>query len=88
MKRTIVWLLVLSMILSLMPGIPLTASASTADDPNYHRFVSLRWGENGEYYWDAGYDHEQQLEYIRPSGKFANCDASVSATFIFIIKKS
>ncbi|MBR7178254.1 MAG: S-layer homology domain-containing protein [Oscillospiraceae bacterium] len=64
MKRTVIWLLVLSMLLGMMPGIPLTASAATADDPNYRRFISIRWGENGEYYWDAGYDHEQKTEYI------------------------
>ena len=63
MKRTIAWVLVLSMLLSILPGIPLTAAASTADDPNYIRYVSIRWGENGEYDWDAVFDHEQQMEF-------------------------
>ena len=64
MKRTISWILVLSMILSLIPGIPLTASASTAGDPNYERRVTVRWGENGGFLWEVSYDHEQQLELI------------------------
>ena len=63
MKRTIAWILVLSMLLSILPGIPLTAAASTADDPNYIRYVSIRWGENGEYDWNAVFDHEQQMEF-------------------------
>ena len=64
MKRTISWILVLSLILSLVPGVPLAASASTADDPNYERRVTVRWGEDGESVWEISYDPEQQRELV------------------------
>ena len=63
MKRTVIWVLVLSMILSLIPGVPLVTQA-TANDLNYERRVTVRWGETGEHLWEVVFDHEQQLERL------------------------
>ena len=64
MKRTVAWILILSMILCLLPGVPLVASASTAEDPNYTRWLRLRWGEEGEYWWETSFDHQQHSEWV------------------------